>query len=103
MQPALTDVSDLFVSLDSVGTDTTDGFTNAGDETLFDAVSRTTVDWDGRTSTPETCSACDLSAKVLKDLGLFDSRDQLFGRHGQTVSWIARVLAEPVLGRWTPG
>ncbi|GAA3246426.1 hypothetical protein ACFO1B_54845 [Dactylosporangium siamense] len=79
------------------------GFTNRGGETLFDAVTRTAVDWDGVTSTPGTCSACDLSAAVLADLGHFGSRDQLFARHGQTMCWGARTLTDPILNRWTAG
>jgi len=76
------------------------GFTNSGGETLFDAVARTAVDWDGVSSAPGTCSACDLSATVIADLGRFDSRDQLFATHGQTMCWGARTLAAPVLNHW---
>ena len=78
-------------------------FTNADGETLFDALARGAVDWDGFTSTPELCSTCDLSARVLRDLGRFDSRDELFARHGQTLCWPARTLAEPFLSRWSAG
>jgi hypothetical protein len=77
------------------------GFTNDDGETLFDALARTAVDWDGATSTPGTCSVCDLSATVVADLGRFNSRDELFARHGQTMCWPARTLAAPVLGRWS--
>ena len=77
------------------------GFSNADGETLFDAVARTAVDWDGTTSTLGACSACDLSATVLQDFGRFDSRDELFARHGQTLCWPARTLSGPVLGRWS--
>jgi hypothetical protein len=82
---------------------TTTGFANAGGETLFDALARGAVDWDGDTSLPGSCSSCDLSAMVLQDLGRFDSRDELFARHGQTLCWPARTLAEPVLSRWSAG
>lgn len=95
------EVSELFGSLQELSGGSEGGFTNAGGETLFDAVSRTAVDWDGRTSEPGTCSACDLSARVLVDLGRYDSRDELFGIQGQTLSWAARTIAEPVLGRWS--
>lgn len=78
-------------------------FTNADGETLFDALARGAVDWDGVTSTPEACSTCDLSATVLRDLGRFDSRDELFTRYGQTLCWPARTLAEPFLSRWAAG
>ncbi|MER7733053.1 transglutaminase domain-containing protein [Streptomyces erythrochromogenes] len=86
------------------------GFTNAGSETLFEALSRTAIDWD---AAPALCpssgtgtgtghgagAACDLSAYVLADLGHHDSRDELFARHGQTLCGLARLVAEPVLGR----
>jgi hypothetical protein len=88
-------VSELFGPVQA-----TAGFTNADGETLFDALARGAVDWDGTTSAPGSCSACDLSATVLRDLGHFDSRDELFAVHGQTLCWPARTAAEPVLGRW---
>ncbi|MFC0114352.1 transglutaminase domain-containing protein [Kibdelosporangium aridum] len=72
-------------------------FTNADGETLFDALSRTAVDWDGVTGT-----ACDLSATVLTDLGRYSSRDELFAKHGQTLCAPVRALADPVLSRWAP-
>ncbi|MGP4044697.1 transglutaminase domain-containing protein [Streptomyces sp. 2A115] len=78
-------------------------FTNRGGETLFDAVARTTVDWGGAASCGAPGTACDLSAQVLVDLGHFDSRDELFERHGQTLCLLARTLSEPVLGRWSAG
>ncbi|MFD0201152.1 MULTISPECIES: transglutaminase domain-containing protein [Saccharothrix] len=78
------------------------GFTNAGGETLFDAVARTAVDWDGLTCSPGVPSACDLSATVLTDLGRFATRDELFARHGQTLCGPLTTLADPVLSRWAP-
>ncbi|MCX4972411.1 transglutaminase domain-containing protein [Streptomyces sp. NBC_00620] len=81
------------------------GFSNHGGETLFDAVARTAVDWDGTSAA--SCAgpgtACDLSAQVRVDLGHFTSRDELFARHDQTLCRPARTLAEPVLGRWSAG
>jgi hypothetical protein len=79
------------------------GFSNADGETLFEAVSRTAVDWDGVTSSPGACSACDLSATVLRDFGHFDSRDDLFATHGQTLCWGARTMSGAILGRWSAG
>jgi hypothetical protein len=73
------------------------GFTNADGETLFDALARTAVDWDGVTG-----STCDLSATVLADLGRFSSRDALFAAYGQALCWPIRTVAEPVLSRWAP-
>lgn len=92
-------VSELFGSLDELSDGPGGGFTNAGTETLFEALSRTAIDWDGVTLCPADGTACDLSAHVLADLGHFDSRDELFARHGQTLCRTARALAEPVLGR----
>ncbi|MGW1388202.1 transglutaminase domain-containing protein [Streptomyces griseoluteus] len=81
----------------------TRGFTNAGPETLFEALSRTSVDWDGLTACAASDGSCDLSAYLLTDLGRFDSRDELFAQHGQTLCGPARFLAEPVLGRRAAG
>ncbi|MEV0564886.1 transglutaminase domain-containing protein [Dactylosporangium sp. NPDC050588] len=92
--------TELFGSVEQLSA-SGDAFTNSGGETLFDAVARTAVDWDGVSSTPGACSACDLSAAVLADLGHFDSRDQLFATHGQTMCWGARTLTAPILNRWT--
>ncbi|MGW1893278.1 transglutaminase domain-containing protein [Streptomyces sp. NPDC002004] len=96
-------VSELFGDLDELSEAHGGGFTNAGTETLFEALSRTAIDWDGTTVCPAVGTACDLSAHVLADLGHFDSRDELFARHGQTLCGMARLLAEPVLGRRSAG
>ncbi|MFJ9822600.1 transglutaminase domain-containing protein [Streptomyces sp. NPDC101151] len=95
-------VSELYGGLDELS-EGQGGFTNAGAETLFEALSRTAIDWDGATVCPAAGAACDLSAYVLADLGHFDSRDELFARHGQTLCGMARLLAEPVLGRRSAG
>ncbi|WP_328942751.1 transglutaminase-like domain-containing protein [Streptomyces sp. NBC_00250] len=94
-------VAELFAGQDT-GPAPAGGFTNTGPETLFEAVARTTVDWDA----PAACAGsapCDLSAHLRTDLGRFTSRDELFARHGQTLCLPARTLAEPVLGRWSAG
>jgi hypothetical protein len=83
--------------------DDSSGFTNADGETLFGALARTTVDWDGKTSSPEECSSCDLSGEVVGDLGRFGSRDELFALHGQTLCWGVRKLSDPILSRWSAG
>ena len=95
--------SELFGGLDELSRGNGGGFTNAGAETLFEALSRTAIDWDGTTVCPAAEATCDLSAYVLADLGHFDSRDELFARHGQTLCPMARLLAEPVLGRHSAG
>lgn len=92
-------VSELFGSLGELSDGGEAGFTNSGSETLFEALSRTAIDWDGATLCPTAGTGCDLSAYVVADLGRFDSRDELFARHGQTLCPVARVLAEPVMGR----
>ncbi|MGW8727133.1 transglutaminase domain-containing protein [Streptomyces sp. NPDC055808] len=78
-------------------------FTNTGPETLFEALSRTSVNWDKGTACPTSNGSCDLSAYLLTDLGHFTSRDALFAQHGQTLCGPARLLAEPVLGRRAAG
>lgn len=97
--------SELFGDLDELSGRPGGGFTNAGPETLFEALSRTAVDWDGTTACPATGpgAPCDLSAHVLADLGRFDSRDDLFARYGQTLCGTARLVAEPFLGRRSAG
>ncbi len=92
-------ISALFAGTPATGR-TGEPFTNSGPETLFEALSRTAVDWDGTaTAACPTTGPCDLSAHVRTDLGHFDSRDALFARHGQTLCPAARLLAEPFLSR----
>jgi transglutaminase-like putative cysteine protease len=83
------------------------GFANRGGETLFEAVARTGLRWDGARGEGVGCGtadgSCDLSAQVVADLGYFGSRDELFTVHGQTLCRVARTLGEPVLGRWSAG
>jgi hypothetical protein len=93
--------SELFGPVGSAGR--AGGFTNAGGETLFDAIRRTAVDWDGASSATGAASMCDLSGAVAADLGHFSSRDHLFAAHGQTMCWGVRVLAGPMLRRWSAG
>ncbi|MFF8803988.1 transglutaminase-like domain-containing protein [Streptomyces omiyaensis] len=88
---------------DHAGPSREGGFANTGAETLFEAVARTGVDWDAPAACDGTSGACDLSAHLRTDLGRFTSRDELFGRYGQTLCRPARTLAEPVLGRWSAG
>ncbi|MEU4573662.1 hypothetical protein [Nonomuraea sp. NPDC023979] len=44
-------------------------------------------------------SSCDLSGHVLADLGCFDSRDDLFDRHGQTLCLPVRIPADLIMSR----
>ncbi|OIK29002.1 transglutaminase domain-containing protein [Streptomyces malaysiense] len=96
-------VSELFAGAGEPRGRAGGGFTNAGPETLFEALSRTSVDWDRGTACPASDGSCEPSAYLLTDLGHFDSRDELFARHGQTLCGPARFLAEPVLGRRAAG
>ncbi|WP_158839733.1 transglutaminase domain-containing protein [Saccharothrix deserti] len=95
-------VGEIFGTLSEMEASGGSGFSNAGGETLFDAVARTAVDWDGLTCSPGVPSPCDLSATVLTDLGRFPSRDELFARHGQTLCGPLTTLADPFLSRWAP-
>ncbi|MEG8279729.1 transglutaminase domain-containing protein [Streptomyces sp. AHA2] len=115
--------SEIFGDLGRLRRGAGGGFTNSGSETLFEALSRTAVDWDGVIVCPTEATAdgpagagtgsgtgedanartCDLSSYVVADLGRFDSRDELFAQYGQTLCPVARLLAEPVLGRWAAG
>ncbi|MGH3988157.1 MAG: transglutaminase-like domain-containing protein [Pseudonocardiaceae bacterium] len=77
--------SELFGSLADLSDRQQEGFTNSDGETLFEALTRTAIDWDGATSAPGSCSGCDLSAWVVADLGRFEDRAALFNAHGQTL------------------
>jgi hypothetical protein len=76
-----------------------DGFTNAGEETLFDAIGRTGVTWRGDCST----GVCDLSGHLLETLGYFDHRDDLFKEYGQTLCWAARTIGDPFMSHRSAG
>jgi hypothetical protein len=102
IEDAWVSVSELFGSVPELAACST-GFNNAEGETLFDAISRTAVDWDGVSSKPGQASTCDLSATVRDDLGYFSSRDELFDLHGQTLCWFARTVSGPVLGHRSAG
>lgn len=57
-----------------------------------------------RRCTPwRTGAACPGRCGSAAARAAFDSRDELFTRHGQTLCRPARTLAEPVLGRWSAG
>ena len=70
-------------------------FTNTGSETLFEAIGRCAVDWDGRSPGSEY----DLSHFVREDHGYFADRDAAFSQLGQTLAAPFRVLVDPVLRR----
>jgi hypothetical protein len=72
------------------------GFANRGSETLFEAVGRCAVSWDGRGHDDDPY---DLSRFVRADLGRFPSRDLAFARMGQTLCAPTRLIADPILRR----
>ncbi|MCD2104233.1 hypothetical protein O4214_04775 [Rhodococcus erythropolis] len=72
-------------------------FTNTGEETLFDAIGRAPISW-GRSG---SCDCLDFSEFVERDLGTFESRDNLFEEFGQTMSTPVRVLVDPVFRNWS--
>ena len=83
-------VSELF---GPVGCQNGPAFTNSGSETLFEAVGRCAVDWDGFIGGGDS----DLSRFVRADLGYFTDRDELFERVGQTLCAPSRRLVDPVM------
>lgn len=87
-----TDASDLFERAPDAAS-----FANEGADTLFDAIGRGAAHWSGRADC--TCEAL----PAHRELGLFDSRDDLFRRYGQNLPCPVRVAAEPVFGRWAAG
>ena len=78
-------------------------FTNRGAETLFDAVARGAASWEKAGTPPCDCETQDLSGFLRRDLGVFASRDELFGRYGQTLPTLIRWLIDPVFSRWSAG
>ena len=91
------DLDELFGRTPDLVTAAPGGFTNDG-ETLFEAISHTSVDFLGKTkSCGVVCDAgFDLSQHVVSDEGFFDSRDVLFGTRpllqqavrGRVFEWI---------------
>ncbi|HEY0248573.1 MAG TPA: transglutaminase domain-containing protein [Gryllotalpicola sp.] len=76
------------------------GFANRGAETLFEAVGRCAVDWDGRhREGRDHDDAYDLSRFVRADLGRYRDRDEAFARLGQTLCAPSRALADPIMRR----
>lgn len=87
------DFDELFGNASEMAGRAEAGFSNS-DETLFEAVERTAVDFFGKTRECGTiCSAdkYDLSKYVIKDEGYFDTRDEVFQRFGSFQhSWRGR-------------
>ncbi|MBO0596307.1 transglutaminase domain-containing protein [Nesterenkonia sp. E16_7] len=70
-------------------------FSNTGSETLFEAVGRCAVDWDGR----DGSGPHDLSRFLRADHGYFTHRDDAFAALGETLCGPTRLLADPLLRR----
>ncbi|WP_255316553.1 transglutaminase domain-containing protein [Nesterenkonia sp. Act20] len=87
-----TPASELFGSIGCRGGGS---FTNSGSETLFEAVGRCAVDWDGR----EAGGTHDLSHFIRADHGYFANRDDAFAVLGQTLCGPSRLVADPLLRR----
>ena len=71
-------------------------FHNSGSETLFEAVGRCAVDWEGAGIADDPY---DLSRFVRADLGRFTDRDEVFARFGQTLCTPSRAVIDPVMRR----
>lgn len=78
----------------------TDGapFTNEGSETLFDAIGRGAASW-----TPDAKPGDGPARFLRRDLGVFDSRDELFASYGQNLPGPVRALVGPVFRLWSAG
>ena len=89
---------ELYEPLDELAKRSRTGFTNATGETLFEAVSRTAVDWRGQTRTCAAGSCCDLSEFVVADDGIFLSRDAVFHHYGLLIHQPGGCLFEWLFG-----
>lgn len=81
-------------------------FTNRDGETLFEALARGAVsleDCTGGCARDGHDDAAGLADRVVADLGRFDSRDELFATHGQTLCPLARTVVDPVTSRFSAG
>ncbi|WP_328294706.1 hypothetical protein OG218_18640 [Kineococcus sp. NBC_00420] len=77
-------------------------FTNRDGETLFEALARGAVsleDCTGGCARDGHDEAAGLADRVVADLGRFDSRDELFATHGQTLCPLVRRVVDPVTSR----
>lgn len=91
---AWVDIGHLFPTSDATA------FTNAGAETLFDALGRGAVRIDGPAC---DCADDSLARWVQFELGTFDDRDSLYDTWGQNRPTPVRIAIEPVFGRWSAG
>lgn len=81
------------------------GFENCGRETLFDAVSQMPFSWSKADRLPvnEGRELNHFSNFVVRQLGTFESREDLFASAGHTLSPLAQSCLNPVFSRWSPG
>jgi hypothetical protein len=73
------DFDEIFAPAMFIATNDPAGFKN-DNESMFDAVEHTSVDFFGKTRC--TGTNCDLSKYLVGDLGFFTSRDDLFAQRG---------------------
>lgn len=92
------DFAELYGPLPELAERHQEGFTNATGETLFEAVSRTAVDWYGQTRCLSIAASCDLSGFVVADGGIFSSRDAVFDQYGLFLHQPGGCLFELLLG-----
>jgi hypothetical protein len=88
---------ELYGPLDELADRSRTGFTNATGDTLFEAVSRTAVDWYGQTCSGPS-SSCNLSGFIIADDGVFSSRDAVFDHAGLLLHQPGGCLFELIFG-----
>ena len=92
------DFDELHAPIDQIAATAKTGFTNAG-ESLFDAIAKTPIDFLGKTcglvcAMPEH----DLSRFLIRNHGLFDTRDEVFTKLGSFQRTLRGYLFEIVFG-----
>ena len=92
------DFAELYGPLPQLAEHDPNGFTNSTGETLFEAVSRTAIDWHGHASCSSTSASCDLSGFVVADDGIFSSRDAVFHHYGLFLHQPGGCLFELIFG-----
>lgn len=90
------DVEELFGTTEALARRQPGGFSNEG-ETLFDALSRTAVDFRGRSRGCEG-APCDLSRFVVGDAGNYTTRDELFSSHPPFRNTLRGIVFELLYG-----
>jgi hypothetical protein len=94
-----TDFDEIYSPIMELVKDETMGFTNA-DETLFEAVEQTPVDFMGKSKLCKSncASTVNLSKFVLADAGLFHTRDELYEQLGSFQHSLRGRVFEVIFG-----